>query len=252
MLIIPALHIHKGRCVRTAQGEAGTEGSYPMEPVAVARLWRGENAKALHVVGLDIADGGLRRQLALLKSIVDAVDIPVQLAGHFSSIEDIAAAFDEAGASRVVVPASFVHENAILRTVLERFGSRKIVLEIEVDSKEIISGGSTAAYGEAVLSRANGWKQLGLQRIVVSDTGGQNSLPAGATQFLLSIVERTNLSVKLNGFIRNYKDLKLLQNLHPRKIDSIILDEALYSNAFPCQKIWRKAEQQLIAQHKLL
>ncbi len=251
MLIIPALHIRKGRCIRTAQGEDGTEGRYPMEPVAVARLWRGENAKALHVVGLDHAEGE-RQQLDVLKSIVDAVDIPVQLAGQFFRIEDIAVAFEEAGASRVVLSTSFVKDEEVLRSLLAQFGPRKIVIEMEIDSKEIISAGTAAAYGEAILERAIAWKQLGLQRIVVSDTGGQNSLFGAVSQFLLSLAERTNLSVTLNGFVRDYKDLKLLQNLHPRKIDSIILDEALYSNAFPCQKIWRKAEQQLIAQHKLL
>jgi phosphoribosylformimino-5-aminoimidazole carboxamide ribonucleotide (ProFAR) isomerase len=88
--------------------------------------------------------------------------------------------------------------------------------------------------------------------VVVRDASAGAPLQDEFVAFLLSLAERTNLSVTLNGSVREYKDLTLLQNVHPRKIDSIILDEALYSNAFPCQKIWRIAEQQLLAQHKLL
>lgn len=252
MLIIPALHIRKGQCTRTAEGETGTEGRYPLDPVQLARLWRGENAKALHVAGLDGGGAGLRVSFAALADIVSAVDIPVQFAGAFAHADEVAGAFEDAGVSRVVIPASMVRDGDVLALLLDRFGPRKIVAEAAVDGAKIISHGSGSEEGEGWTMLAAQWKTAGLQRIVVTDSSGHAPLRGVFAEFLLSLAERTNLSVTLNGSVRDYQDLSLLQNLHPRKIDSIILDEALYSNAFPCQKIWRKAEQQLIAQHKLL
>ena len=83
MLIVPALHIAEGRCTRTAVGEKGTEGQYPLDPVLVARMWRGENAKALHVVALDCDESGLEGAADPLRRIVAAVDIPVV---YFSAV----------------------------------------------------------------------------------------------------------------------------------------------------------------------
>jgi phosphoribosylformimino-5-aminoimidazole carboxamide ribotide isomerase len=252
MLIIPALHISSGRCMRTAIGEAGTEGSYPFDPVRVARLWRGENAKALHVVALDLPESGLREQTALLKSVVEAVDIPVQLSGGLKDLTDIAAAFDDIGVSRVVLSADVADDSELLLSLLERFGPRKIVIHLSFSGAEIILRGSGSQHEQSVIAKASMLKESGVQRVVLSDSDQESIQHGTLAGFLHSLAERTNLSVTLIGSVQNYADLKILQNLHPRKIDSIILDEALYSNAFPCQKIWRQAEQQLIAQQKLL
>ncbi|MDT8324041.1 MAG: HisA/HisF-related TIM barrel protein [Bacteroidota bacterium] len=233
MLIIPALHIHKGRCTRTAKGESGTEGRYPHDPVQVARLWRGENAKALHVASLDGSGAGLDAAFNVLADIAAAVDIPVQFSGAIAHPDEVARAFNEAGVSRVVLPASVVRDPAVLARFLDRFGPRKIVVEAAPDGMEIISQGSDSAVGEEWISLAAQWKSAGLQRIVIRDGSGRAQLHGVFSRFLLSLAERTNLSVTLNGSVREYKDLSLLQNLHPRKIDSIILDEALYSNAYP-------------------
>jgi len=252
MLIIPALHIREGRCLRTADGEPGTDGQYPIDPVRLARLWRGENAKALHVVSVMDACSDPGAVFDVLSAISHAVDIPVQFSAALSHADDIARGFDEAGVSRMVLPSASLEEGNLLPPLLERFGPRKIVVEASVDAAEIISEGDGSEEAERWIDRAAQWKHAGLQRVVVSDRGTGASLQDGFAAFLLRLAERTNLSVTLNGSVREYKDLNLLQNLNPRKIDSIILDEALYSNAFPCQKIWRIAEKQLIAQHKLL
>lgn len=249
MLIIPALHIREGRCTRTADGETGTEGMYPLQPVEVARLWRGENAKALHVVGLDSPGEHRAGQCATLRDIVEAVDIPIQFSARFTRVDDIAAVLEESGVSRVVVPMT-PETGGLLETLLQRFGPRKIVAELPVDAPKIIS--EQVVPPRQLVEMASAWKSVGMQRIVVTETSGQFPLKGAYADFLHSLAETANLSITLNGSVRNYMDLNLLQKLHPRKIDSIILDEALYSNAFPCQKIWRKAEQQLIAQHKLL
>jgi phosphoribosylformimino-5-aminoimidazole carboxamide ribotide isomerase len=252
MLIIPALHISEGRCLRTAIGEEGTEGCYPVDPVQVAKMWRGENAKALHVVGLDFCSAGIKSERALLSEMVQAVDITIQIAGEINSIEDVRIALEDIGLYRVVIGADRVRDRSFMESLVRRYGPRKIVAALELNENDVsLESGGDPGLGDLFLI-AEYLRNIGVQRIVFSDKRSTAQSSGPPLNLLHSLVERTNLSVTLNGSVRHYEDMRLLQELHPRKIDSIILDEALYSNAFPCQKIWRRAEQQLIAQQRLL
>ncbi|PLX25467.1 MAG: hypothetical protein C0600_11920 [Ignavibacteria bacterium] len=249
MLIIPALHISGGICTRTAEGERGTEGRYPLDPVQVARMWRGENAKALHVLGLDFDEEGISSSVELLQALVHAVDIPIQVEGGLNTAEDVRLALEDIGLYRVLVEAKRL---AFIEELLAKYGPRKIAVSVELITEDISAEEGNNASCASCMETAEALSRMGVQRVVVTDRRAHGQSAGTPAEFLLSLVERTNLSVTLSGSVRNIHDLRLLETLHPRKIDSIILDEALYSNAFPCQKIWRKAEQQLIAQQRLL
>jgi phosphoribosylformimino-5-aminoimidazole carboxamide ribotide isomerase len=252
MLVIPAMHIRGGSCTRTAIGEPGTEGLYPYSPVEVARLWRGENAKALHVVCFDLALQNTSGQIEQLREVVHAVDIAVQLGGVFASTDEVRLALEDIGVYRVVIdPAVFALGGEIDELIL-KYGPRKIVVALNVDGGKIISCENGTLVRVDAAAFALKLENTGVQRILVTEKRMEENLAGPPANFLLCLVETTNLSVTLNGSVRHYRDLKLLQNLHPRKIDSVVLDEVLYANVFPCQRIWRLAEQKLLAQHKLL
>lgn len=250
MLVIPAMHIRSGCCTRTAIGEPGTEGLYPVTPVEVARLWRGENAKALHVVCLDFEGGADGVQAAQLRELVSAVDIAVQLGGIFRTEQDVRVALEDIAVYRVVLDAAVFPVGGPLESLIQRFGPRRIVVGMEVDGNEIMhpEGG---IHHEKSIRRARDLEEIGVQRILLSVRGRKENPDGPPLEFLRSLAETTNLSITLNGSVRHYRDLKLLQQLSPRKIDSVVLDEVLYANVFPCQRIWRIAERQLIAQQRL-
>lgn len=252
MLVIPAMYIQRGCCTRTAVGEPGTEGQYPVTPVELARLWRGENAKALHVVCLDFSGEPGSEQVRQLRDVVHAVDIAIQLGGVFLSVEDVRVALDEIGVYRVVLDPGVFPPGGALEELLQRYGPRKIVVGLDVDGGEIIfrTGGDSSRVD--AVDYALTLENAGVQRVLVTETATKENNAGLPAEFLLCLAETTNLSVTLNGSVRSYQDLKLLQNMHPRKIDSVVLDEVLYTNVFPCQRIWRLAEQELLAQHKLL
>lgn len=252
MLIIPAMHISQGRCVRTAVGEPGTEGWYPMTPVEVARMWRGENAKALHVVCHDIAGRTSSDQVDELRSVVRAVDIAVQLGGAFASAADVRLALDDIGVYRVVLdPADFALGGE-LGALVETYGPRRIVVALRVEDGQIIFREDGSHHRVDAVAFARRLVHTGVHRVTVTEIGAKENINGPPVDFLLCLAETTNLSITLNGSVRHFRDLKLLQNLHPKKIDSLILDEVLYTNRFPCQRIWRLAEQKLLAQHKPL
>ncbi|MBR9977783.1 MAG: hypothetical protein KFH87_06800 [Bacteroidetes bacterium] len=252
MLVIPAIHIHKGSCLRTAVGESGTEDRYPVSPVDVARLWRGENAKALHVVCHDFSGGRDGRHIRVLRDLVDAVDIPVQLGGVFVSEEDVFSAFDDIGVYRIVLDASLFMRVDRLALLLDQFGPRRIVAGLDVVDGYINYRDSDGSHRVDAVEIAGRLSEQGVQRVFVTVWDKKEKIKKPPEHILLCLAEKSNLSVTLNGSVRHYRDLKLLQNLYPRKIDSVVLDEVLYTNAFPCQRIWRLAEQKLISQHSLL
>ena len=252
MLIIPAMHISDGQCTRTASGEAGTEGKYPCEPSMLARLWRVENAKSLHLVDED----GLRDcsplRTDLVRMVVDAVDIPVQLAGSFTSVDEVRHAFMECGIYRIVLGTDASHDYEFVATLVSMFGPRRIVVTIDLPSCTGCSEEQFEPELEPVASHAESCRQSGVQRAIVEDTSTSDGTRGPRYELLYQFAERSGLSLTIGGGVRDYRDLKNLQDLHPVKIDSIILHDALYSNSFPCQKIWRLAEKELIAQHRLL
>lgn len=252
MLVIPAMHIRSGSCTRTAIGEPGTEGQYPFSPVQLARLWRGENAKALHIVCFDLALKKSSEQLEQLREVVHAVDIAVQLGGVFTSMDDVQIALEDIGVYRVVIDPSVFAIDGELDELLAQYGPRRIVVAFNVNGGEIISLEKGTMQRADAVRFAERLAISGVERVLVTETDRKENFSGPPVDFLLCLAETTNLSITLNGSVRHYRDLKLLQNLHPRKIDSVVLDEVLYANVFPCQRIWRLAEQKLLAQHKLL
>ncbi|MFZ1729048.1 MAG: HisA/HisF-related TIM barrel protein [Bacteroidota bacterium] len=252
MLVIPAMHIRSGSCTRTAIGEPGTEGLYPVSPVQLARLWRGENAKSLHVVCFDLARQNDSGQIDQLREVVHAVDIAIQLGGVFATMDDVRLALEDIGVYRVVIDPAVFALGGELDELIVKYGPRKIVVALNVENGEIISCENGIAMRVDAVAFAQRLANTGVQRVLVTQKGIKENLSEPPAEFLLCLVETTNLSVTLNGSVRHYRDLKLLQNLHPRRIDSVVLEEVLYANVFPCQRIWRLAEQKLLAQHKLL
>ncbi len=109
LLVIPSIEISDRCCVQVVQGAEGTARTYSIDPADMAVLWRGENAKTLHVVDLDGLAAGTVVNEGILKRIVDAVDTPVQVGGGlrtFDAIEKVLSL----GVYRVVVGTAAVEQ----------------------------------------------------------------------------------------------------------------------------------------------
>src|SRR6266849_5945423 len=99
---IPAIDIRGGRCVRLVEGDFARETRYADDPAEMARHWEAEGAQRLHVVDLDGARDGIRANAAVIRRVLDSVDIPVQVGGGIRSVETAQTLLAE-GAARVVI-----------------------------------------------------------------------------------------------------------------------------------------------------
>jgi phosphoribosylformimino-5-aminoimidazole carboxamide ribonucleotide (ProFAR) isomerase len=168
------------------------------------------------------------------------------------SIEDVQRVFVECGIYRIVLDADASQDYEFVSSLVDMFGPRRIVVTIVLpaDAESGEHGGSVRI--DDALQSAERCRQSGVQRVIVRDAGASSDGRPPQLEALYSFADRTKLSITADTGVRGYRDLRNLQDLHPAKIDSIILHDALYSNSFPCQKIWRLAEKELIARHRLL
>ena len=245
LLIFPSIEIRRGQCVQLVQGDPGSEQLYSIDPVNMAVLWRGENAKTLHVVDVDGVKTGKLRNRDIIQKIVQAVDIPIQVGGGLREYDDISSLFD-AGVYRVVIGTAAVHDQGLVERLIKEFGARKVAIAIEARGGKIRTEGGTREHDITPIAFALRMKKLGVSRIVYSEVAEDGVTKRVNLDSLKTLAAQAGVRVTAQGGVTGYKDLIDLQGLERFGVDSVIIGKALYDNKFPCQRLWRLNEQQLM------
>lgn len=244
LLIFPSIEISGGRCVNLVHGDPGSERTYSVDPVNMAILWRGENAKTLHIIDLESVKEGKMRNQELLRKIVEAVDIPVQVGGGLRTYNDVKTLF-ELGVYRIVLGTAAVQNPELVEGLIREFGARKVAISIESWNGKIRIEGGKKEIDEPPVDFALRMKKLGVCRILFSsvDTDGRTKILD--LESLKTLAVKTGVRITSQGGVQNYQDLLRLQELEKYGVDSVIVGKPLYENKFPCQRLWRLNEQEL-------
>jgi len=244
LLIFPSIEIQRGECVHVIHGEPGSEHVYSVDPVRMAVLWRGENAKTLHVIDLDGVKAGAIRNRDMIRKIVEAVDIPVQVSGGIRNLEEIQSLFD-LGVYRVIIGTAAAESPLLIEQVIREHGSRKMAISIESFHGNVRISGGTKELKRTPVELGLEMAKLGVTRALfsaIADDGGSKVLDI---EGLKDLAIRTKLRITAQGGIRNYQDLIRLQELEKFGVDSVVIGKPLYDNIFPCQRLWRLNERDL-------
>jgi phosphoribosylformimino-5-aminoimidazole carboxamide ribotide isomerase len=239
LLIIPAIEIRGGRCVQMVQGEEGF--MYSDDPVEMARLWRKENAKSLHVTDVDGAIQGRVMNSHVVRRIVETVDIPIELGGGLRSLESIQQAF-KMGVYRVLVGTMLIEHPDEASRALDSFGPSKVVLGIDAIDGIVATRGWRQSSGLTALSVALNAKEIGFRRLVYTDIRLDGTLRGVNLRVLRELGEKTGMRITAAGGIAGLEDLLKVQELEQCGIDSVVIGRALYENRFSCQSLWRRCE----------
>jgi len=243
LLIFPSIEIQKGECVHLVHGEPGSENMYSIDPVRMAVLWRGENAKTLHVVDLDGVREGTVRNTEILRKIVQAVDIPIQVGGGLRSFEDVRSVF-ELGAYRAVVRTAAIETPDLVEHVIHEYGSRRLAIGIEALNGKLLDSGKKALNISPV-AFALEMKKLGVTRVLFSAVSPDKTRKILDTKAVEELARGTGLRITLQGGINDFQDLLKIQELEKLGVDSVVIGKPLYENRFPCQRLWRLNERGL-------
>jgi len=232
MLIIPAIDLRNGQCVRLAQGRKDATKVYNADPVEVALSFEDDGAEMLHVVDLDgaFSEPNSRNRRALRK-ILDTVGIPVQIGGGLRTIEDIFDAID-IGLNRVVIGTVAAESPETFAEMLAKFGSGIIVAGIDANLGQAVTRGWETEAEIDALTLARRVAAIGVERIVYTDIQRDGMLTGPNVEQTSLIARETGLKVTASGGVSSIDDLLKLKAAVESGVDSVIVGKALYERRF--------------------
>ena len=242
LLVIPSIDIKGGKTVRVVQGipELYCE-QYGDDPVDMARIWRTENAKLIHIVDFDGAYDHSKKNFKVVEEICSSVLIPVEFAGGIRNYEDTIEIM-KTGISRLAINTMAIENRKEFIKVFEKFGPTKIAVSLDILNGELLIRGRNVKAEISYTEFTKQMVEIGIDRFLVCDIFKNGTLEGPNIQLSKEIAEITGAKVTHAGGIRNKDELLDIQKLVPFGVDSVIVGRALYENRFPCQKLWRVAE----------
>jgi len=226
MILLPAIDIREGRCVRLVQGDYAQETVYDEEPVSVAKRYEAEGAEWLHVVDLDAALEGEPRNRAVVEEVIRSVGIPVQTSGGIRSADAIAWA-RAAGAARVVLGTQALRDPAFVEQAVAD-ARELIAVGLDVRGTRLQARGWTEDAGDLdeTLARLDA---AGVARYVVTDVAKDGMLQGPNLDLLKAVMAETKAGVVASGGVSSLQDLR---DLVSTGVEACIIGKALYAGAF--------------------
>lgn len=238
MLLIPAIDLKDGRCVRLLQGEAVAETIYSNDPVEMAISFEDAGAKRLHLVDLDGAFRGKGANMASIRSILKNISIPVQLGGGLRNAENIEQMF-ELGVSSVIVSTMAVKNSEVLEEIILRYSGKRIFLGVDSRNRKVSIEGWQEGTEIDDVELALLWKKHGIQRIVFTDIARDGMLSGPNLEALGDFARRTGLKIVASGGVSSMEDLELLKTLEKDGVDQVISGKAIYEGKLNLKEIFK-------------
>ena len=226
MLIIPAIDIKEGRCVRLTEGKFEDVEIFSDDPVAVAVKWANKGAMMLHVVDLDGARYGKLTNISLLEQIIKKVNIPVQTGGGIRNYRDVKNLIN-LGASRVILGTILWKDKSLAKRLFEDF-SEKIIAGIDAREGHVAVEGWQNITSVDALDFAKEMERLGARRIIYTDIKRDGTLIGPNISNIEEIVKNVNIPLICSGGITSLGDIEKLKRLEDLGLEGIIIGKALY------------------------
>lgn len=236
MVVIPAIDLKNGKCVRLLQGAANQETIYSDDPVAMAQNFERTGAQRLHLVDLDGAFKGKAGNLQSIEAIVKAVNIPIELGGGIRNQEDIKRMLD-IGIASVIVGTMAVKQPAILEAALKEFSGEQVILGIDSRQGKVAVEGWEEQTEIEDIAFGSRWKSLGIERIIFTDIARDGMLTGPNITALQNFAQGTQLKITASGGVSSKDDIEALKNLEPLGVDHVIVGKAIYEGTIQLQEV---------------
>ena len=233
MVVVPAIDLRGGKCVRMKQGDPSTEVAYDGDPVERAKAFVDAGAHRLHVIDLDGAFGS-GENLSAVERICKSVDVPVQTGGGLRAVKHAEGAF-AAGAAEIILGTLLVEDERLARHIVSRFAG-KVIAAIDARGTEVATHGwqeRSPVNRDALVRRVAQW---GVSRIIFTEIRRDGMGEGYDIDALNTIANIAEVKVTASGGARNIDDLKLLRRSVPVTVDSCIVGSALYNGTLDLQE----------------
>ena len=225
MILIPAIDIKGGKCVRLRQGAMDQATVYAQDPVSAAHRWVEEGASRIHLVDLDGAVAGAPGNLAAIKSILSRVKVPAQVGGGIRKMETLKE-YIEAGAAAVVLGTSVILDRSFAEEACDAYPG-KIIAGIDVREGKVAIRGWTALLEEPLFALVERVGELGFSAVVLTDIGRDGMLEGPNLDLLQDILPKSPVPVIASGGVTSLEDVRRLSEM--QGLFGAIVGKALYA-----------------------
>lgn len=225
MLIIPAIDIMDGKCVRLTKGKFSSKKIYFDDPISVAKNFERDGAQMIHVIDLDGAKTGEPKNLGVIKKIAQSVKIPIEVGGGIRSIK-AAEAYLSSGISRIILGTKAALDGDFIKKLIEKFGREKIVISIDVRDGKVATNGWQTDGTQNSLDFAKNIKALGVTEVIVTDIARDGTLTT-PNFGITGEIKKLEFNVIAAGGVSDILSVKKLKKMG---IDGAILGKAIYEN----------------------
>ncbi len=228
MLIIPAIDLKDGHCVRLEQGRMESATVFSKEPGKAAAQWAGKGARRLHVVDLNGAVAGKPRNEAAVKEIIAAVDsdIPVQLGGGIRDLDTIERYLDD-GVSFIIIGTAAVKNPGFLHEACDAFPGH-IIVGLDAKDGKVATDGWSKLTGHDVVDLAKRFQDYGVEAVIYTDIGRDGMMTGVNIEATVRLAKALTVPVIASGGLSSLDDVKALMAVESEGITGCITGRAIY------------------------
>ncbi len=229
MIILPAIDLKEGRCVRLEQGLMDKDTVYNDDPAAQARMWQEQGGEYLHIVDLDGAFAGVPKNRSAIKSIVEAIDVPSELGGGIRDMETIEA-YLGLGINRVILGTVAKENPELVKEACHRFPGQ-IVVGIDAKDGLVAVRGWADVTEKKATEMAKEMEGFGVEAIIYTDISRDGMMQGPNIEATRALAEAISIPVIASGGLSTLEDIRRLLEIESSGVTGVITGKAIYSGA---------------------
>jgi len=229
MLLIPAIDLKDGHCVRLEQGDMDKATVFSEDPAAMAKHWISKGARRLHLVDLNGAFAGKLKNESAIKAIIKAVgdEIPVQLGGGIRDLETIERLLDD-GISTVIIGTAAVKNPGFLQDACTAFPGH-IMVGLDARDGKVATDGWSKITGHEVIDLGKKFEDYGAEAIIYTDIGRDGTLKGVNLEATVKLAQAVRIPVIASGGLSSNKDIEALCAVEEEGVMGVIAGRSIYA-----------------------
>jgi phosphoribosylformimino-5-aminoimidazole carboxamide ribotide isomerase len=243
MLLIPAIDLKDGKCVRLQQGDMQASTTFGDDPAAMAQRWLDAGARRLHLVDLNGAFAGRPINESAVKAILRVVGdrIPVQIGGGIRDLDTIERFLDD-GIGYVIIGTAAVKSPGFLKDACSAFGGH-VIVGLDAKDGKVATDGWSKLTGHEVIDLAKKFEDYGVEGVIYTDIGRDGMLTGINIEATVKLAQALSIPVFASGGLAGMADIDALCAVEQEGIEGVICGRSIYSGALDFAEAQRRADE---------
>jgi phosphoribosylformimino-5-aminoimidazole carboxamide ribotide isomerase len=243
MLLIPAIDLKDGHCVRLKQGDMDQSTTFGEDPAVMARKWVDQGARRLHLVDLNGAFAGHPKNEMAIRKILKEVgsEIDVQLGGGIRDLDTIERYLD-AGLRYVIIGTAAVKNPGFLQDACTAFGGH-IMVGLDAKDGKVATDGWSKLTGHEVVDLGKKFEDYGVESIIYTDIGRDGMLSGINIEATVKLAQALSIPVIASGGLSNIEDIRQLCAVEDEGVEGVICGRSIYSGDLDFEAAQRLADE---------